>query len=106
MTEPPARSFDAAIDAGVLGRPALAAVRDGGSFVGVAPAGPVTAERVITARTVLMEPDRDAIAALLSLGAGGALEVRGAGRVPLRETTRAYDEVARGGRRGRWLLVP
>jgi hypothetical protein len=29
-----------------------------------------------------------------------------AGRVPLREAARAYDKVAGGGQRGRWLLIP
>jgi hypothetical protein len=36
----------------------------------------------------------------------GALEVRVAGRVPLREAAKAYDKVAAGGQRGRWLLIP
>lgn len=99
-------SFDAVLDAAVMLESALAAVRDGGSFVGVAPASPVAAARDITAHTVFVEPDRDAIAELLGLAAHGTLEVRVAGRVPLRDAAKAYDEVAGGGQRGRWLLVP
>ncbi len=101
VTELPGPSFDAVLDAAVLLGPALAAVRDGGSFVGVAPASPVAAERGIAVRTVFVEPESGAIAALLALAAEGALEVRVAGRVPLRHAAKAYDEVARGGQRGR-----
>jgi D-arabinose 1-dehydrogenase-like Zn-dependent alcohol dehydrogenase len=90
----------------VLLESALTAVRDGGSFVGVAPASPVAAERGIAVRTLNVEPDSAALAELLGLAAEGTLELRVAGRVPLREAAKAYDEVARGGQRGRWLLVP
>jgi NADPH:quinone reductase-like Zn-dependent oxidoreductase len=106
VTEPPGPSFDAVLDAAVLLESARAAVRDGGSFVGVAPSAPVAAERGITVRTVSVEPDSEGIAGLLGLAAEGALEVRVAGRVPLREAATAYDKVAGGGQRGRWLLVP
>jgi NADPH:quinone reductase-like Zn-dependent oxidoreductase len=105
-TELQAKSFDAVLDAAVLLESGLAAVRDGGSFVGVAPGSPVTAERGITVHTVSVEPDRGAIADLLALAAEGTLEVRVAGRVPLREAAKAYDKVAGGGQRGRWLLIP
>jgi NADPH:quinone reductase-like Zn-dependent oxidoreductase len=106
LTELPGASFDAALDAAVLLDSALAAVRDGGSFVGVAPGSPVTAERGITVHTVGVEPDSAAIAELLGLAAGGILEVRVAGREPLREAAKVYDMVAGGGQRGRWLLIP
>jgi NADPH:quinone reductase-like Zn-dependent oxidoreductase len=106
VTELPGPSFDAVLDAAVLLESALTAVRDGGSFVGVAPAAPVAAERGIAVRTILVEPRSDAIAGLLGLAADGGLEVRVAGRAPLREAARAYDKVAGGGQRGRWLLIP
>ena len=106
VTELPGPSFDAVLDAAVLLEPALGAVRDDGSFVGVAPASPVTAERGIAVQTLSVEPDGAALAELLELAAEGALEPRVAGRVPLREAAKAYDEVARGGQRGRWLLMP
>jgi NADPH:quinone reductase-like Zn-dependent oxidoreductase len=106
VTELPGPTFDAVLDAAVLLDPALAAVRDGGSFVGVAPASPVAAERGISVRTVGMEPDGEALAGLFGLAAEGTLEVRVAGRVPLREAAKAYDKVAGGGQRGRWLLIP
>jgi NADPH:quinone reductase-like Zn-dependent oxidoreductase len=106
LTELPGPSFDAAFDAAVLLDSALAAVRDGGSFVGVAPGSPVTTERGIAVHTVSVQPDSEAIAELLGLAADGTLEVRVAGRVPLREAGKAYDMVAAGGQRGRWLLSP
>jgi NADPH:quinone reductase-like Zn-dependent oxidoreductase len=106
VTELPGPSFDAVLDAAVLLESALTAVRDGGSFVGVAPDAPVAAERGIAVHTLSVEPDSEALAGLLELAAEGALDVRVAGRVPLREAARAYDEVASGGQRGRWLLIP
>jgi NADPH:quinone reductase-like Zn-dependent oxidoreductase len=105
-TKLPGPSFDAVLDAAVLLGSALAAVRDGGLFVGVAPAAPVAAERGITVRALFVEPDGEAIARLLGLAAEGALEVRVAGRVALREATQAYDKVRGGNQRGRWLLIP
>lgn len=106
VTELPHRSFDAVLDAAVLLDSAINAVRDGGSFVAVAPAAPVTPDRNITVRTVSVDPDSEAIDELLGLAAVGTLEVRVAGRVPLREAPIAYDKVASGGQRGRWLLIP
>lgn len=106
VTEMPYRAFDAVLDSAVLLESALAAVRDGGAFVGVAPASQVAGERGITTKTVSVAPDRDSIAELLELAADGTLEVRTAGRVPLGEGPAAYDKVAGGGQRGRWLLIP
>jgi NADPH:quinone reductase-like Zn-dependent oxidoreductase len=106
VTELSHRAFDAVLDAAVLLEPALAAVRDGGSFVNVAPGAQPADERGITVRTVMVEPDSAAIAELLGRAADGSLEVRVAGRLPLHEATTAYDKVAGGGQRGRWLLLP
>ena len=106
VTEMPYRAFDAVLDSAVLLGSALEAVRDGGAFVGVAPASPVAGERGITADTVSVEPDSGAIAELLGLAAEGMLEVRVAGRVSLGEAPAAYDKIAGGGQRGRWLLLP
>jgi NADPH:quinone reductase-like Zn-dependent oxidoreductase len=106
VTGLPDRSFDAVLDAAVLSDSALGAVRDGGSFVGVAPASPVAARRGIEVHTLNTVPDSPMLAELLALTAAGTLQARVAGRVPLREAGRAYAEVARGGHRGRWLLIP
>lgn len=106
VTALPGPSFDAVIDAAVLLEQSLAAVRDGGSFVGVAPASPVAAERGIAADTVVVEPRSDRLAGVLQLAASGTFAVRVAGQVPLREAAKAYGQVASGGQRGRWLLIP
>ena len=106
VTELPGPSFDAVLDSAVLIDSALAAVRDGGSFVGVAPGTPIAAQRGIAVRTVSVEPESEAIAGLLGLAAEGTLEVRVAGRMPLHDAGKAYDNVAGGGQRGRWLLIP
>ena len=106
VTSLPGPSFDAVLDAAVLLASALAAVRDGGSFVGVAPDAPVTAERGIAVHTLSVEPDSETLAGLLGLAAEGTLAVRVAGRVPLRDAAQAYDKVAAGSQRGRWLLIP
>jgi NADPH:quinone reductase-like Zn-dependent oxidoreductase len=106
VTEVPGPSFDAVLDAAVLLESALAAVRDGGTFVGIAPGSPVVAERGVTVHTVSVEPDSEAIATLLGLAADGTLEIRVAGRVSLRDAATAYDKVAGGSQRGRWLIVP
>jgi NADPH:quinone reductase-like Zn-dependent oxidoreductase len=106
VTELPGPSFDAVLDAAALGEPALGAVRDGGAFAGVAPAAPVAPARDITVRTLAVEPDAEMLARLLALAAEGVLEPRIAGRVPLTEAAVAYDAVAAGGVRGRWLLIP
>lgn len=106
VTEMPDRAVDAVLDSAVLLGAALAAVRDGGAFVGVAPASPVAGERGITTHTVAVEPDSGSIDELLALAAEGALEVRVAGHLPLAEAPAAYDKIAGGGQRGRWLVIP
>lgn len=106
VTDLPRRTWDAVLDAAVLLEPALDAVRDGGSFVNVAPGAQPAGERGITVDTVMVAPDGAAIAELLRRAAEGSLEVRVAGRLPLTEAATAYDKVAGGGQRGRWLLLP
>ena len=105
-TEIPSSHFDAVLDSAVLLEAALSAVRDGGLFLGMAPDAPVAAERGITVHTVGVEPDSKSLAELLDFAAEGILEIRIAGSVPLRESAKAYDEIAAGSQRGRWLLTP
>jgi NADPH:quinone reductase-like Zn-dependent oxidoreductase len=106
ITQLPGPSFDAVLDGAVLNTAALAAVRDGGTFVGVPSAAPPTAERGIEVAILSVEPDGARLAELLALAASGVLELRVAGQVPLTEAATAYQKVAGGGQRGRWLLVP
>lgn len=106
VTELPGPSFDAVVDGAVLHAGALVAVRAGGTFVGVPSASPATSERGIEISIESVEPDGARLAELLALAASGVLELRVAGRVPLAEAATAYDKVAGGRQRGRWLLAP
>ncbi|MFC5754277.1 zinc-binding dehydrogenase [Actinomadura rugatobispora] len=106
VTDLPGPSFDAVVDGAVLNAAGLAAVRDGGTFVSVPSAPPAASERGIEIGVPDGDPGRARLAELLALAASGVLEPRVAGRVPLAEAATAYDKVAGGGQRGRWLLVP
>jgi NADPH:quinone reductase-like Zn-dependent oxidoreductase len=100
-------SYDAVLDAAGLHESAVAAVRDGGRYVGFKPNQPQTSERGVTVRTVQVLADGKALAALLPLAATGAVAVRIAGRAPLVEAATVYqDGSSESGSRGRWLLVP
>lgn len=98
--------FDAVLDAAGLQDAALPAVQDGGLFVGVLPGSPVPAERGVRVRAVDSHPDGALLAELLALHVDGTLAPRVAGTAPLSEARSAYDKVAGGGQRGRWLLIP
>ncbi|QFU87067.1 zinc-binding dehydrogenase [Amycolatopsis sp. YIM 10] len=106
ITELPGPSFDAVVDGAVLQSAAVGAIRDGGAFAGVPSAAPATAERGIDVGILSVEPDGEQLAELLDLAVRGVLALRVAGRVPLADAATAYDKVAGGGQRGRWLLVP
>jgi NADPH:quinone reductase-like Zn-dependent oxidoreductase len=106
VTQVPGPSFDAVVDGAVLHAAAVAAIRDGGAFVGVPAESVATAERGIEISLVTVRPDSTQLAEVLALAAIGVLELRVAGRVPLAEAATAYDKVASGSQRGRWLLVP
>ncbi|MDP9799438.1 NADPH:quinone reductase-like Zn-dependent oxidoreductase [Catenuloplanes nepalensis] len=105
VTALPGAEFDAVVDAAVLEAAALGAVRDGGVLAGPTSARPATPERGITVELVDSRPDGERLTELLELAAGGVLELRVAGRVPLGEAEVAYGNVAAGGGRGRWLLL-
>ncbi|MDN3356142.1 zinc-binding dehydrogenase [Actinomadura sp. DC4] len=106
VTEVPGASFDAVVDGAVLHSAALPAIRDGGTFAGVPAESVAVPERDIEVAILSVEPDGGRLAELLALAASGVLEPRVAGRVPLTEAAAAYEKVAGGGQRGRWLLVP
>lgn len=106
ITELSGPEFDAVLDAAALQEAALTAVRDGGAFVGVMPPAPVTPERGITVSTQRVHHDPDKLAQLLDLSRTGDLAVRVAGTAPLADAATAYQQVAAGGQRGRWLLIP
>ncbi len=105
-TRMPGPDFDAVLDGAVLHTPALAALRDGGTFVAPPSASPAVPERGIDVHIESVQPDGTQLARLLDLAAAGVLELRVAGTAPLTEAATAYTRVRAGGQRGRWLLQP
>jgi len=84
----------------------LALVRDGGLFVGVQPSAPPAEERGITIRAVSVTPDAARLAVLLERAARGELAARVHAELPLAEVADAHRAVAKGGVRGRFVLLP
>ncbi len=84
---------------------ALAAVRDGGAYVTTQPTGVPPAERSISAQAVQVQPDAAALGPLAEQAAAGYLTVRVAATVPLAEFRRGYDLLARGGVRGKVVVL-
>ncbi|GAB3292794.1 zinc-binding dehydrogenase [Epidermidibacterium keratini] len=99
-------AYDAVLDAAALQEKALAAVSNGGDFVGVLPASVPATERGIETQAVQVAADQSQLKRALELSASGRLQPRIAGTFPLSEAGTAYDKVAAGGNRGRWLLLP
>lgn len=100
------QGWDAVADAGALQEPALQAVREGGRFVGVQPATRLPEERGITVEVIFARPDGPLLADLLARVAAGELPARVHAVAPLDEAADAYQAMAKGGVRGRIVLVP
>jgi NADPH:quinone reductase-like Zn-dependent oxidoreductase len=98
--------WDAVADGGVLQEEGLALVRDGGTFVGVQPSAELPPERGITVRTVLVHSDAELLGELLTRTASGELPARVHATAPLDEVAEVHRSVAKGGVRGRYVLVP
>jgi len=97
--------YDVVFDAAALQEPALAAVRAGGLFVGVQPSMPLPATGGRTVTAVGVVPDGAGLSDLLDRAVAGDLTVRVAGTVPFDEAGTAFDKVAAGNNRGRWVVV-
>jgi NADPH:quinone reductase len=97
---------DGVLDAVPVGASALGAVRDGGRFVGVLqpllPAG----ERGIEPVAVGVRADGARLAELAALVERGELATRVAETLPLDRAGEAHERLAKGGLRGRVVLVP
>ena len=102
----PTAGWDAVADPAGLQEQAVALVRDGGHFVGLLPAFLPAAERGVTVEAVNVEPDGEALAGLLERTARGELPARVAEVLPLDRVDDAHAAVAKGGVRGRYVLVP
>ncbi|GGK60254.1 NADPH:quinone reductase [Planomonospora parontospora subsp. parontospora] len=95
-----------AIDAAVVGLPALDAVRGGGSFVAVIGGAAPLPLRGIRVANVWVRADGARLAELVRLVDGGRLTPRVAGTLPLAEAATAHQRLAEGGFRGRLVLLP
>lgn len=98
--------WDAVADGAVLQAHGTALVRDGGRFVGVQPSVEPAAERGIAVDTVITHPDGPRLTDLLARTANGELPARVHAVVPLDQVADAHRAVAKGGLRGRYVLVP
>ena len=98
--------WDAVADGAVLQERGVALVRDGGTFVGVRPGARPDAVRGIIVLVVEAHPDGPRLADLLARTAAGDLPARVHTVVPLAEVADAHRAVAKGGVRGRYVLVP
>jgi NADPH2:quinone reductase len=97
---------DGVLDAAALGTPALAAARDGGIFVSVRGDVLPTPERGVVMRLTSTGPERTRLSYLSALAEVGLLTPRVAQIYHLSQAAEAHAELARGGRRGRIVLVP
>ncbi len=98
--------WDAVIDAAVLGQSGVNLVRDGGTYVGLAPASIPEATREVDIQTVITQLDPDVLAALLAKAAADRLPTRVQATFSLEQAAEAQLRVAAGGVRGRVVLRP
>ncbi|RZS32234.1 NADPH:quinone reductase-like Zn-dependent oxidoreductase [Herbihabitans rhizosphaerae] len=97
---------DGALDAATVGEPALDAVADGGAFVAVLPPQVPDPVRGIRTAAVGVRADGGQLAELVAEVEAGRLSLRLAETYPLDEVARAHERFAKGGLRGRLVLVP
>jgi NADPH2:quinone reductase len=96
---------DAVLDAVPVGPGLIGAVRDGGTFVTVLDPAVPAAERGVRVAKVSVQPDPSQLAELLAEWATGRLTTAVAEALPLTEVGKAFDLAARGGLRGKVVLV-
>lgn len=96
----------AALDAAVVGAVALDAVRTGGAFAAVVAGGAPTPLRGTRVFSQWIYADRNRLSDLVSLVEAGSLTLRVADTLPLDDVAQAHERLAKGGLRGRLVLVP
>ena len=96
---------DGLVDAAQVGAAALAAVRDGGSFVAVSDPSEPPTERGITVATVHVHHDAEQQAALVPLVEDGTLRLRVTDTFALADVAKAHEAAARPGLRGRVVVT-
>lgn len=111
FADDPARGYaalraDGLLDTAVLGSPTLAAIRDGGTYVGLLPPAAPPPQRGIAVRTVSVRSDGAALRELVSLVDDDRLTLRVADTFTFGEAAQAHELLARPGTRGRPVLLP
>ncbi len=101
-----AGSFDAVLDAAVLGERALAWVRDGGAYAGLIPRAEPAGGRGVRVVAVEVVADGVRLAELVRLVDEGVLTPRVGGTYALADAVKGHARLAEGGVRGRLVLVP
>ncbi|MGW6734572.1 NADP-dependent oxidoreductase [Streptomyces sp. NPDC055013] len=101
-----AGSFDAVLDAAILGETALRWVRDGGAYIGVIPGTQPGSVRGVRTGAVEVSADGAQLAELVRLADDGVLTLRVAETFALDDAAKAHARLAEGGVRGRLVLVP
>jgi NADPH:quinone reductase-like Zn-dependent oxidoreductase len=97
---------DGALDAAGLGAAALDAVRGGGAFAALVAGGAPAALRGTTVFHTWIRADGARLADLVALAETERLTLRVAETLPLEQVAAAHERVAKGGLRGRVVLVP
>jgi len=97
---------DGALDAALIGMPALDAVRDGGAFVAVSAGAAPVPLRGTRVENVWIRTDHAQLAELSALVDADRLTPRVACVQPLGSVAAAHERVAAGGLRGRIVLQP
>lgn len=97
---------DGVIDAAVVGPPMIGAVRDGGAFIAVVDPGLPSPERGVRTTKVDVHGDGGQLADLVRLVDAGGLTLRVADLVGFDEAAEAHRRLAKGGLRGRLVLIP
>ncbi|MBX6384546.1 MAG: NADP-dependent oxidoreductase [Microbispora sp.] len=95
-----------AVDAALIGLPALDAVRNGGAFVTVAAGRAPIPLRGIRVSTVFVRADAAQLREVAKLAEAGRLTMRVAGTYPLERAAEAHERLRKGGLRGRLVLLP
>lgn len=97
---------DGVFDPARVGAPTVGAIRDNGTYVNASRAVNPPAERGIRLDTVLVHSDGTQLAELADLVEQGVLTLTVAETLPLADVVDAHAKQAKGGVRGRLVLVP
>ncbi|MEC3920244.1 NADP-dependent oxidoreductase [Nocardia sp. CDC160] len=106
FTDTVERGWDAVVDATPMQIWGLTPVRDGGIFVGVRPNLVPAVERDIAVSVLVTQSDGRQLSQLLARAAAGRLPTRVHAVVPMAQVADVHRAVAKGGVRGRYVLVP